>query len=119
MGLVSKRAKSAAHSEVCGVMDEMGLQGLYEAILENSGAQIAKALRVIADRRNHPVLMHCSHGKDRTGLTACIIFMLVGVSPAAIVADYHLSEPHGLSDRGRSFFAKHPEMNADYCGSQE
>ena len=55
MGLVSRRAKAAAHHEVFTTLADMGLPGLYRAILDHSGAQINRALRVCADRRNHPV----------------------------------------------------------------
>jgi hypothetical protein len=114
LGLVSPRAKSAAHGEIFAELNDMGLEGLYRTFLSGSGTEIARALRIVADRRNHPVLLHCSHGKDRTGLTVALILALVGVPRALIVADYHLSESHGLSDKGRAFF-KHPEMDPDYC----
>jgi hypothetical protein len=115
LGLLSKGAKAAAHREVFAELNDLGLEGLYRTILDGAGAQIARALRVVADRRNHPVLLHCSHGKDRTGVTVALLLVLVGAPAADIVADYHLSEAHGLSPTGRAFF-KHPEMDPDYWG---
>ena len=44
--------------------------------------EIAKALRVFVDSDNYPVLVHCIHGKDRTGLIVMIIMLLCSVEPA-------------------------------------
>lgn len=43
--------------------------------------EIAKALRVFVDADNYPVLVHCIHGKDRTGLIVMIIMLLCSVEP--------------------------------------
>jgi len=37
-------------------------------------------------------VVHCSSGKDRTGIAVAILLALLGVSEADIVADYHLTE---------------------------
>lgn len=37
-----------------------------------SAATVAQILRLVMDKRNHPVLIHCNKGKHRTGcITAC------------------------------------------------
>ena len=46
-----------------------------------SKKEIAKALRVFVDPDNYPVLVHCIHGKDRTGLIVMIIMLLCSVEP--------------------------------------
>jgi protein-tyrosine phosphatase len=38
-----------------------------------------------------PLAYNCSAGQDRTGFTTAIILTVLGVSPADILADYHLS----------------------------
>jgi len=43
--------------------------------------EIAKALRVFVDHNNYPVLVHCIHGKDRTGLIVMLIMLLCSVEP--------------------------------------
>lgn len=91
-GLVSRWAKAQARSTIFGHLEEMGLAGLYKTILQESGDEICRVLRICADRQNHPVLLHCSHGKDRTGLTVALILSLLGTPRGRIVGDYHVSE---------------------------
>ena len=43
--------------------------------------EVAKALRVFVDQSNYPVLVHCIHGKDRTGLIVMLIILLCSVEP--------------------------------------
>ena len=53
-----------------------GWETLYITILDHSKAQMAEALRVFADADNYPVLVHCIHGKDRTGLVVFVALNL-------------------------------------------
>ena len=50
--------------------------------LVQSKRGIAKAIRVLRDERNFPVLVHCIHGKDRTGLLVMLILLLCDIPPA-------------------------------------
>jgi len=52
---------------------------------------LVEAIGVIA-RADPPVLVHCSAGKDRTGVTIALALSLVGIEREAIVADYLLTE---------------------------
>ncbi len=54
--------------------------------------QIIKALEVIAEPANHPVLFHCMVGKDRTGILAAVVLELLGVSDEDIARDYAMTE---------------------------
>lgn len=45
----------------------IGFGGLNEVMLDNSQPQILEALKLFAVRSNYPILVHCIHGKDRTG----------------------------------------------------
>ncbi|KAI0472000.1 tyrosine/serine protein phosphatase [Xylariaceae sp. FL0804] len=79
------------------VMLPRGLVGMGIVTLDNSGPEIAEALRVLAHPPAHPVLVHCTHGKDRTGLVVALALLVLGadddvvVPPAAVAADYLLS----------------------------
>jgi len=44
------------------VLNSMGLAGLNKLMLIYSHAEIARVLRVVADPRNHPVMIHCASG---------------------------------------------------------
>lgn len=51
--------------------------------------EIAKALRVFVDHDNYPVLVHCIHGKDRTGLIVMLIMLLCSVEPEVTTHSMH------------------------------
>jgi protein tyrosine/serine phosphatase len=52
---------------------------------------IIEALDVIAEPRNHPLLFHCSAGKDRTGILTAILLNILDVTDEDIINDYSLS----------------------------
>jgi len=44
-----------------------------------SKKEIAKGLRVMTKEENFPVLVHCMHGKDRTGLLIMLLLLLCDI----------------------------------------
>lgn len=69
---------------------DLSLDDLYRTILEDSAAGVVDVVRgVIADQ---PVLVHCTVGKDRTGVTVAVALAAAGVDRAAVVADYARTE---------------------------
>jgi protein-tyrosine phosphatase len=66
---------------------------LYRIREKPFGERLVDALEIIADGDNHPLVFHCSAGKDRTGVLAAIILTAVGVVDEDVVADYTLSAP--------------------------
>ena len=44
---------------------------------------VAKALRIFCAQDNYPVLIHCIHGKDRTGLIVMLLLLICDV-PAKV-----------------------------------
>jgi len=74
------------------VMLPRGLIGLGIDTLEYSATEIRDILNVLSARSNYPVLVHCTQGKDRTGLVILIVLMLCGVDHDAISHDYMTSE---------------------------
>src|SRR3972149_5486780 len=71
----------------------MGELYLYRISQKEFGKRIVKALEIIAERDNHPLVFHCSIGKDRTGGLAAMLLTSVGVIDEDIVEDYILSAP--------------------------
>ncbi|EGN95712.1 hypothetical protein SERLA73DRAFT_186891 [Serpula lacrymans var. lacrymans S7.3] len=63
----------------------------YAAILQQSGNVFSNFFKHLRDRPNQPVLVHCSAGKDRTGLAITLLLMLLGVPDEDIIKDYALS----------------------------
>lgn len=66
----------------------------YERLLEHNAPRYVKALEVISDPDNHPVLFHCAAGHDRSGVLAALVLACLDVVEDAIVADYVESEAH-------------------------
>ena len=61
----------------------LGYRALYKTLLEDSKRGMALALRVFVDEENFPVLVHCIHGKDRTGLIIMLLLLLCDVDRKA------------------------------------
>jgi hypothetical protein len=74
------------------------MAAMYEEIISRSEPQIADVLDLVADHVGRgPVLVHCAYGKDRTGVVIALVHAAIGVTPAAIAADYGRS--HGPTQR--------------------
>jgi hypothetical protein len=46
---------------------------------------------LLADADHHPVLIHCTAGKDRTGMTTALVLSVLGVDRGIVEADYVLT----------------------------
>jgi protein tyrosine/serine phosphatase len=64
----------------------------YSEMAATGGDAIGDALRLIADARSAPLVVHCIAGKDRTGMVSALTLSLLGVDDETIGADYALSE---------------------------
>ena len=51
----------------------------YEKILEDAAREFGIAVTHAADPANHPMVFHCTAGKDRTGLMAMLLLGALGV----------------------------------------
>jgi protein-tyrosine phosphatase len=83
----------------------------YEELARFGAPQIATALGILADPASHPVVFHCTVGKDRTGVLAAVTLALLGVPDKTIIADYVLSGPAITALRAR-WRARNPEASA-------
>jgi len=67
------------------------LAGAYHWIIANSGARIVEVLTVLAQSSNSPAVIHCTAGKDRTGILSAMVLELLGVDGERILEDYYLT----------------------------
>lgn len=64
----------------------------YGDILRRQGKVIGEVTRVLADPDRSATLVHCSAGKDRTGVTVAVVLEALGVPRELVVADYALTQ---------------------------
>jgi protein tyrosine/serine phosphatase len=60
----------------------------YLAHLAVSGAELIEGFELVADPGNAPTLVHCTAGKDRTGIFIGLLLDLLGVARDEVVDDY-------------------------------
>jgi protein-tyrosine phosphatase len=64
-----------------------GVAGLYRRTLSHVGPHFASVARLLT-ASSGPTLIHCTAGKDRTGLVVAVLLSAAGVGREEIVADY-------------------------------
>lgn len=64
---------------------------VYDYVVGQRGAAIAAAIRSLARPGGLPGLVHCTAGKDRTGIVIAFALAAVGVPDQVVAADYALS----------------------------
>ena len=104
----------AQYHNINAIVDEKGNEvvfdpeGIEKGANEHEQAQIflrkmygglpfAKAyqeMMKVIQREETPILFHCSAGKDRTGIAAVIILLLLGVNEETALADYMLTNEY-------------------------
>jgi protein-tyrosine phosphatase len=67
------------------------LAEVYRRMVDYRGEALAEAIGTLATAGALPGLVHCSAGKDRTGLVVALVLDLLGVPDEIIAADYATS----------------------------
>jgi len=68
------------------------LEDVYERLLRERGGALASAVGAVAEA-DGAALVHCTAGKDRTGLVVALARLVAGESRERVVSDYVLSAP--------------------------
>jgi protein-tyrosine phosphatase len=86
-----------------GTLDGLpgGQTEMYLYLVERSATGIVALLEQLGSPDAAPALVHCTAGKDRTGLTVALLLDLLGVPREVIMADYVASNT-GLLGRLRT-----------------
>ncbi|MFV0319082.1 MAG: tyrosine-protein phosphatase [Microbacterium sp.] len=71
------------------------LDQMYIGILQSGASAFAEVARLVGASTDDPptaVLVHCTAGKDRTGIATALMLSAAGAERAAVVADYASSQ---------------------------
>ena len=65
---------------------------LYVGLLEDSASDLGRVMSMLAEPSTGVTLVHCTMGKDRTGVVSALLLLVAGVSEEEVVADYVATE---------------------------
>ena len=78
--------------ELARLVGDTGISGRrYLGYLSFGGDTWAKMFEIFAEAEDHPIVIHCTAGKDRTGVSTAFLLSVLGVDRALIEADYLLT----------------------------
>jgi len=97
-------------------LDNIKLIGMYKTILSYSHFEMLQILEICADEKNYPICIHCSLGKDRTGIVIAIISEIVGVPRENICKEFSKSASNlkSIHDELRKNMRGYGIMDADW-----
>ena len=74
-------------------MGDISMQQFYRDVLtsDTSVEQLRKVFDILLDKDTKGVLIHCSNGKDRTGIVVMLIQLALGMNEEEIMNDYYAS----------------------------
>lgn len=81
------------------VMIPRGLVGLGLDTLDQSTREIRETLSLYTTETTLPSVVHCTQGKDRTGLVCTLVLMILDVPVSAIEHDYALTDEALIPER--------------------
>ena len=94
-----------------------GFTSAYHDILNAAGPSYRLIFRHLLEYPTSPIIVHCTAGKDRTGVLVALIMKLAGVEDEVVAAEYQLTEA-GLGPI-KEEVVKHLLGNSAVAGSRE
>ena len=74
------------------------LADLYRLVVDERGPRLAATVGLLAESGALPAVVHCTAGKDRTGIVVALVLSAVGVDDATVAADYALTSQYLVGD---------------------
>lgn len=71
-------------------VNDVALPEMYRGLVDTGAGRIVEVVRAVLGAR--PVLVHCTIGKDRTGVAVAVMLAAAGVDEDAVIADYARTE---------------------------
>lgn len=123
MGDAARRAMAANTGDPGSASEAMDaalaqlptLGELYVGMLQHAPNAFAEVARLVAAQHDDAptsVLVHCTAGKDRTGVCAAVILDAVGADRDAVIADYASSEANLAGPWAEGMYAMLARMGA-------
>lgn len=92
--------------------DRRDAGAVLEAFLRTEGPAFAQIFELLGS--STPAVVHCTTGRDRTGLVAGLALRLAGVADNFIAIDYAESRPEGLAGDGEPILHALTLVDAEY-----
>ena len=92
-GSANSNPTNARAPRSSGVLEKRG----YEELIVHYAAQYEKVFHRLA-AGDVPLMVHCSSGRDRTGMFAALFLHMLGVPRETVIQDYLLTEKYLPSD---------------------
>jgi protein tyrosine/serine phosphatase len=86
--VLARRRRSRNEAHAAGVDPVTIMVDGYMELAELGGPTFVQVLERIVAPGGSPVVVHCSAGKDRTGVLVAVLLEVAGVERAAVVTDY-------------------------------
>jgi protein-tyrosine phosphatase len=67
------------------------LRDLYLGMLDHAAPVFGRLLGGLVDPEGVPAVFHCAGGKDRTGMSAALLLLVLGVDEETVLDDYELT----------------------------
>lgn len=82
----------ASNHESQDAMGQANSSASQAEVLRNAGPAVSTILSHIRDAPNEPLIVHCSAGKDRTGIAVALALKLAGCSEEVVSQEYAMTE---------------------------